>query len=142
MSGRKTKADRRRRQEANARERARKAQELAKHVERLACSAGVADDCDERCHDHLADLDFDHELNTALALLWRRTSPDHPVTAVLDALLVEFERHRKAIEDLRHRLAPHWGKDAKHDHVEPDPDDVARLGKVIMGDDHLPDPPA
>src|SRR5262249_46469267 len=53
MSGRKTKADRRRRQEANARERARKQEELAKHVERLACSAGVADDCDERCQTQL-----------------------------------------------------------------------------------------
>jgi len=141
MSGRKTKADRRRRQEANARERARKQEELAKHVERLACSAGVADDCDERCQTQLDDLDFEIELSTALSALWRRTSPDHPLTAVLDALLEEFERHRKAIEDLRTRLKPYWGKNAKHDHVEPSPDDVARLGKVIMGDE-APNQPA
>jgi hypothetical protein len=141
MSGRRTKADRRRRQEADARERARKAEELAKHVERLACSAGAADDCDERCQTHLHDLDFEVELSTAISALWRRTSPDHPLTAVLDALLDEFERHRKAIEDLRTRLEPYWGKNAKHDHVEPSSDDVARLGKVIMGDD-MPGPAA
>lgn len=141
MSGRKSKAERRQRQADREREVARASAELAKHIERLACSSGVADDADERMNERDADLSFDADLTTAVLVLWRRASPDHPLVGALEALLVEYDRHRGALEELRDRFAPYWGKDAPHDHIEPTHEDVERIGNVIMGtDDVMPEP--
>jgi hypothetical protein len=140
MSGRRSKAERRRRAAERERQLTQAVAELAKHVERLSCSSGVADDCDERCHERLGDLEFDVDLTTAILELWRRTNSTHPIVAPLEALVVEYERHRSAIEEIRHRFAPYWGKDASHDHVEPTREDLSRIGNAIMGDD-MPDLP-
>ena len=139
MSRRKSKAERRQRQAEREREVARASAELAKHIERLACSSGVADDADERMNERDVDLSFDADLTSAVLALWRRASPDHPIVGALEALLVEYDRHRRAIAELRDRFAPYWGKDAQHDHIEPNREDVERIGNVIMGDD-TPEP--
>ncbi len=89
MSGRKSKAERRQRQADREREVARASAELAKHIERLACSSGVADDADNRMNNRDVDLSFDADLTEAVLALWRRASPDHPVIEHLEALLVE-----------------------------------------------------
>lgn len=107
--------------------------EVAAKVGDLSCGYAAADSFAAMCGLAQEDAGFNLDMVRAAEALWRRAArEDHTFTSAIVELRVELERQREVMLAFEKRFDALMAE-TPHDHLKPEPEDVARIRAALLG---------